>query len=101
MPSLETLLPFLLAAAVFAFVPGPGLLYTAARTIAHGRGGGFRAAIGLHIGGYVHVGAAAFGLAALLALVPVAYTVLKTVGAAYLVWLGVRMALGQSTAALP
>lgn len=91
MPSSETLIAFMFATLLFGYMPGPALLYAAAQTIARGRRAGFMAAIGLHIGGYVHVIAAAFGLAALFALVPVLYTVLKFAGAAYLVWLGCKM----------
>ncbi|MEO1019718.1 MAG: LysE family translocator, partial [Pseudomonadota bacterium] len=56
-----------------------------------GRNAGWWSAVGLHIGGYVHVGAAAFGLAVLLEAVPVLYGIVKFAGAAYLIWLGVKM----------
>ncbi len=89
MPDWNHLLPFFTATLVFAFLPGPALLYTAAQTLAHGRRGGFMAALGLHIGGLVHVVAAAAGLSAVFTHVPAAYTVLKVAGAVYLVWLGI------------
>lgn len=89
MPDWNHLLPFFTATLVFAFLPGPALLYTAAQTLAHGRRGGFMAALGLHIGGLVHVFAAAAGLSAVFTHVPAAYTVLKVAGAIYLVWLGI------------
>ncbi len=89
MPSWETLLPFFAATAVFALLPGPAILYTAAQTLAHGRRGGYLAALGIHLGGFAHVIAAAAGLSAVFTHVPIAYTVLKTVGAVYLIWLGV------------
>ena len=76
---------------VFAYVPGPAILYTAAQTLARGRRAGFMAALGLHVGGYVHVLAAAFGLSALLAYVPTAYAAIKLAGALYLVWLGIAL----------
>lgn len=90
MPNLELLTAFLLATAVFAYMPGPSTLYAAAQTIALGRRGGLLAALGIHLGGYVHVVSAALGLAALFEWVPVLYVVLKFAGAAYLIWLGVR-----------
>ena len=90
MPNLEILLAFLLATAVFAYMPGPSTLYAAAQTIALGRRGGLMAALGIHVGGYVHVVAAALGLAILFAAVPVLYAAMKFMGAAYLLWLGVR-----------
>ncbi len=90
MPNFELLVAFLLATAVFAYMPGPSTLYAAAQTIAKGQRGGLMAALGIHIGGYVHVVAAALGLAALFTAVPTLYAILKFAGAAYLVWLGIR-----------
>ena len=66
MTSVELFLAFLAATAVFAYVPGPAVLYTAAQTVAGGRRAGFLASLGIHIGGYAHVFLAAFGLAAFL-----------------------------------
>src|SRR6185437_15440234 len=63
MPSTDHLLAFLLATLIFAAIPGPGILYTAAQTLARGRAGGLMAALGIHLGGYLHVAAAALGLA--------------------------------------
>lgn len=95
MPPIELLIPFFVATAIFACVPGPGLLYAAARTMAYGRRAGWQAAVGLHIGGYAHVLAAAFGLAALLDAVPILYAVVKIAGAGYLIWLGYRMFIAK------
>lgn len=91
MPTLEHLIPFVVATAVFAYVPGPAILYTAAQTLSRGRAAGFMAALGIHIGGYVHVLAAAFGLSVVFRHVPEAYAILKLIGAVYLVWLGIRL----------
>ena len=91
MPSIDILLAFFLATGVFAYMPGPSTLYAAAQTIAGGQRAGWSAALGIHIGGYAHVLAAAFGLAILFTAVPVLYTGLKIGGAAYLVWLGYKM----------
>jgi threonine/homoserine/homoserine lactone efflux protein len=91
MASLDVLLAFALATAVFAFVPGPAILYTAAQTIVRGRRAGFMAAFGLHIGCYAHVFAAGLGLSVLFKHVPEAFLAVKIVGALYLVWLGVGM----------
>ena len=87
----EVLLSFMVACLIFGYMPGPALVYTAAQTMAYGRQGGFKAALGLHFGGYVHVFAAALGLAVILELVPTLFTAIKLLGAAYLVWLGVAM----------
>lgn len=93
MPSAELLAAFAVATLIFGYMPGPALLYAAAQTIARGRKAGWMAALGLHVGGYVHVIAAAFGLALLFEAVPVLYLVLKLGGAAYLIWLGLRLVL--------
>ena len=60
---------------------------------------GFKAALGLHVGGYVHVLAAALGLAVILELVPTLFVVIKLFGAAYLVWLGIAMIRAGNTPA--
>lgn len=91
MPSLELLIAFLIATSIFAYMPGPSTLYAAAQTIARGRRAGWFAALGIHLGGYVHVIAAAVGLAFLFEAVPTLYLALKLAGAAYLIWLGVTM----------
>jgi threonine/homoserine/homoserine lactone efflux protein len=91
MPSLDILLAFAAATLVFAYMPGPAMLYTAAQTLARGRRGGLMAAFGIHCGGYAHVLAATLGLAALFQLVPALYMIVKLLGALYLIWLGIAM----------
>ena len=91
MPPFEILIAFLAATAVFAYMPGPSMLYTAAQTVARGRRAGWFATLGIHLGGYVHVLAAALGLAVLFQAVPVLYAGLKLAGAGYLIWLGIGM----------
>ncbi len=91
MPSLEILVTFFIATSLFAYMPGPAMLYATAQTIARGKRAGWMAAIGIHLGGYVHVIAAALGLALLFKAVPVFYFILKFAGAAYLIYLGVKM----------
>lgn len=73
MASFELLLTFIVTTAIFAFVPGPAMLYAAARTLAGGRVAGFMASLGIHLGGYVHVTAAAAGLSILFHAVPTLY----------------------------
>jgi threonine/homoserine/homoserine lactone efflux protein len=98
LPSLEYLIPFVAATFVFAVMPGPAILYTAAQTIARGRRGGYLAAAGLHAGGLLHVAAAAAGLAAIFRHVPEAYAAVKLAGAVYLVWLGIGILRGSPEA---
>lgn len=97
MASLEVLIAFAIATALFAFFPGPALLYTAAQTLARGRRAGLMAVLGLHIGCYAHIVAATLGLSAVFRYVPEAYTLLKMAGAAYLVWLGIAMLRAGNT----
>ena len=95
MPNLDTLIAFFVATSVFAYMPGPSTLYATAQTLALGRRGGLFAALGIHVGGYVHVLAAALGLAALFEVIPILYTAMKLAGAAYLVWLGAKFILNR------
>ena len=84
-------LPFILAAIVLAITPGPGIAYVVARTAAGGRPEGLASCFGTGIGGLIHVLAAALGLSLFLAKSALAFSVVKYVGAAYLIYLGVRM----------
>ncbi|GAA2800553.1 LysE family translocator [Saccharopolyspora taberi] len=90
MPTAQEWWLYLGAALLIAFAPGPGILYVLARSIGGGRREGVRSALGNSLGASMHVLAATVGLSALLAASAVAFTVLKFVGAAYLVYLGVR-----------
>ncbi|ACP25767.1 hypothetical protein NGR_c20040 [Sinorhizobium fredii NGR234] len=91
MPSTGLLITFLITTAVFAYVPGPAMLYATAQTVARGRWSGLMATFGIHVGGYVHVAAAAAGLSALFHAVPTLYLTVKLAGAAYLIWMGVSL----------
>src|SRR5712671_2027219 len=82
---------FLAAALVLAITPGPGIFYVLARTLGGGRPEGIDSSLGTFLGGLFHVLAAALGVSAILAASAVAFHAVKYVGAAYLVWLGVRM----------
>ena len=82
---------FLGAAMVLAIAPGPGIFYVLARTLGGGRRQGIESALGTFFGGLFHVFAAALGVSAILAASAVAFHTVKYAGAAYLVWLGIRM----------
>jgi threonine/homoserine/homoserine lactone efflux protein len=96
MPSFELLLTFFVTTALFAFMPGPAVIYTLARTIAGGRKAGLLAVLGIHLGCYVHVFAAAAGLSVLFHAVPALYLAVKLAGAAYLIWLGIGLIRSRS-----
>lgn len=85
------LLLFLAAALLLAITPGPGIFYVLARSLAGGKREGILSSLGTFVGGLFHVFAAALGLSAILAASAVAFHTVKYAGAAYLVWLGIRM----------
>jgi threonine/homoserine/homoserine lactone efflux protein len=82
---------FFAAALLLAVTPGPGIFYVLARTLAGGRREGFQSSIGTFFGGLFHVFAAALGVSAILAASAVAFHAVKYAGAAYLIFLGIRM----------
>src|SRR5437762_12667585 len=82
---------FFAAALVLAITPGPGIFYVLARSLAGGRSEGILSSLGTFVGGLFHVLAAALGISAILAASAVAFHTVKYAGAAYRVWLGIRM----------
>jgi threonine/homoserine/homoserine lactone efflux protein len=82
---------FFAAAFMLAATPGPGILYVLARTLAGGHREGLLSAVGTFVGGLMHVIAAAAGLSAVLSTSAAVFSAVKYAGAAYLVFLGVRM----------
>ncbi|PCJ23564.1 MAG: threonine transporter RhtB [SAR86 cluster bacterium] len=90
MPSFETLVAFTFAALLMNLSPGPSNFYVMARSISQGTKGGLAAVAGLFVGSLIHVAAAVLGLSTLLAYSPMAYTILKLCGAAYLIYLGIN-----------
>ncbi len=81
---------FVIASLVLLVTPGPAVLFVVARSIDHGRWVGIVSSVGLGLGNLVHVLAVTAGLAAILVSSPMAYSTLKYVGAAYLIYLGAR-----------
>jgi len=100
MPPLETLLVFTIAAFIMNLSPGPSNLYVMSRSVAQGSTAGAIAACGLAVGSLAHVAAAAFGLSAVFVYSPMAYTVLKLLGAGYLIYLGLNYLLSKSEASM-
>lgn len=86
---------FLTAAVMLAITPGPGILYVLARSVAGGKREGVLSSLGTFIGGLVHVVAAAAGLSVVLATSAFAFSVVKYTGAAYLIYLGIKMILSR------
>ncbi len=81
---------FLAATSIIAVTPGPGIMYVAAQTLAGGRALGIASSIGTWFGGLVHVCAGALGVSALMLASAEAFAVFKLIGAAYLIWLGIK-----------
>jgi threonine/homoserine/homoserine lactone efflux protein len=93
MPTASTIALFLLAATALAVVPGPAVAYIVTQSIDQGRRAGLVSALGVASGGLLHVAAATVGLSALIASSATAFTVVKLVGAAYLIVVGIRRIL--------
>jgi threonine/homoserine/homoserine lactone efflux protein len=91
-------LAFLVAAVILAVTPGPGIAYVVARTVAGGRSEGLASCFGTGMGGMLHVLAAALGLSLIVAESAVAFSVVKYLGAAYLIYLGLRLLLRRDDA---
>ena len=92
---------FLIAALTLIVTPGPNTMYVSARSIGQGKRAGVISALGVGAGNLVHTLAAALGLSALLMSSALAYGAIKYLGAAYLIYLGIRMLLHQERQELP
>ena len=84
---------FLLAALILLLTPGPAVLYIIARSMDQGRIAGFVSVISIEVGNSFHVLAATLGLSAILLSSALAFTVVKYLGALYLIYLGIRRLL--------
>jgi threonine/homoserine/homoserine lactone efflux protein len=86
----SSLLLFVTGAALLLVVPGPAVTYVISRSIGHGRAAGLVSVLGIVVGTLLHVTAATLGLSALLASSVLAFQFIKYLGAAYLIYLGIR-----------
>lgn len=93
MPTLPTLALFLLAAFGLLIAPGPAVLYVVTRSVEQGRRAGLASMAGVEMASLVHTAAAALGLSALLLTSALAFSIVKYLGAAYLIYLGLRTLL--------
>jgi threonine/homoserine/homoserine lactone efflux protein len=94
-PSATSFALFCLASAALAVVPGPAVTYIVMHSVDKGRRAGLASAAGVASGGLVHVAAATVGLSALIASSATAFTVVKLVGAVYLIVVGIRRIAGR------
>ncbi len=98
--TLESLLLFTLAGLLLNLTPGPDVLYVVSNALRNGARAGVVAALGITAGCFVHIVAATVGVSALLAASSLAFTVLKWLGAAYLVYVGARLLLANTPNAI-
>jgi len=91
LPPAPLLAAFCVASFVLAVTPGPGVIYIVMRTMAQGRRAGLASVAGVALGNLGNAWGAALGLAVLFAVSSLAFTVVKYAGAAYLLYLGIRM----------
>lgn len=96
MLNLDKLPLFIFAAILLLLTPGPAVLYIIARSVDQGRVAGLVSVLSVEVGNFFHAVAATVGLSALVFSSPTAFNVVKYLGAAYLVYLGVRKLLSQS-----
>lgn len=99
MPEKTAFLTFLFAAFMLNIAPGPDMLYVIGRSLGQGRKAGILSALGIFAGCWAHILAAAFGFAALLRSSPIAFNMVRYAGAAYLVYLGIKMLVQRSSLA--
>jgi threonine/homoserine/homoserine lactone efflux protein len=90
MPAPELLIGFAAASFLIIIVPGPSVLFVVSRALAYGRRAAVTTAIGGAAGSFVNAAAVAVGIGAVVQTSAVAYTTIKLIGAAYLVYLGIR-----------
>jgi threonine/homoserine/homoserine lactone efflux protein len=91
---------FITAGLLLNLTPGPDMLFVAGSSAVHGRRAGLLAALGVFVGCLLHIALATIGLSALLATSALAFAVVKWVGAAYLVWIGIGMLRRRATPAV-
>ena len=92
---------FLLATFILLITPGPAVLYIVARSMDQGRLAGFVSVLSIEVGNFVHVLAATLGLSAILVSSALAFSIVKYLGAAYLIYLGIRRILSKDVANQP
>jgi threonine/homoserine/homoserine lactone efflux protein len=95
MPDASTYALFVAAALALLLVPGPAVVYVVARSVSGGRLTGLVSVLGIELGTLTHVAFAAAGLSAIVASSVVAFSVVKWLGAAYLVYLGLKQIFGS------
>lgn len=97
MPELNNIILFILAGLTLNITPGPDMMFVITRSVAESARSGVVSSLGIAAGSVFHTLAVALGLSALLMAVPAAYEVIKYTGAAYLVYLGLKMLFSKQS----
>ena len=87
---------FLIAGLILNLTPGVDTMYILGRSISQGKKAGVLSALGISTGGFIHCIFAALGLSVVLAKSAIAFMVVKYLGAAYLLYLGIKILISQS-----
>ncbi|MEO8606964.1 MAG: LysE family translocator [Chloroflexota bacterium] len=95
MPQLVNLSLFVTASLALLLTPGPAVMYIVTRSVDQGRKAGFVSVLGIEVGTLFHIAAAALGLSALLASSALLFDTVKYLGAAYLIYMGIRKLLSK------
>src|SRR3954471_24081182 len=95
MPDAQHLVLFIAAGLLLNLTPGPDVLYIVSNALRSGARAGVVAGLGITAGCFMHVFAAALGVSAVMAASATAFSVLKWVGAAYLLWMGVKLLVSK------
>jgi threonine/homoserine/homoserine lactone efflux protein len=101
MPDFQTLMLFSIACLALTATPGPDMLLIASRSVSQGRSAGFASLAGIQAGTYIHALAMALGLSQLFLIVPLAYDIVRYIGAAYLLHLAIQAFRSSGQSALP
>ncbi len=98
MDSINNLTSFVIAGILLNLTPGQDTIYILGRSIAQGRKAGIISVLGISTGALFHISASAFGLSAILMASASVFSIIKYIGAGYLVYLGIRMFLSKNGA---
>lgn len=90
LPDFDHMLLFLVAASILILVPGPSVLYIIAKSVEQGYKAGIVSVLGIGIGSLLHVIAAAIGISSIVMASATAFSIIKYIGAAYLIYLGIK-----------
>ncbi|WP_103067988.1 LysE family translocator [Aquimarina sediminis] len=101
LPDFESIMFFLAAASVLILIPGPSVLYIMARSMEQGYKAGIVSVLGIGVGSLIHVSAAAIGISSILLASSTAFSIIKYLGAIYLIYLGVKKLLEKTPTTQP